>query len=126
VLNNASNRTRLNDEAGSVVTVSPGFRLFACMNPSTDVGKKDLPPSLRNRFVEYFLHEPTNQKDLELIVREYLRDLQIGDKTVLNIVNFYAAIRKLCKTQLCDGTGHKPSFSLRTLCRALKIAARNK
>jgi midasin (ATPase involved in ribosome maturation) len=29
----------------------PDFRLFACMNPATDVGKKDLPAGLRNRFV---------------------------------------------------------------------------
>ena len=27
----------------------PDFRLFACMNPATDVGKKDLPPGVRNR-----------------------------------------------------------------------------
>ena len=27
------------------------FRLFACMNPATDVGKKDLPPGIRNRWV---------------------------------------------------------------------------
>jgi midasin (ATPase involved in ribosome maturation) len=27
----------------------PDFRLFACMNPATDVGKKDLPAGLRNR-----------------------------------------------------------------------------
>ena len=25
------------------------FRLFACMNPATDVGKKDLPVGIRNR-----------------------------------------------------------------------------
>jgi midasin (ATPase involved in ribosome maturation) len=29
----------------------PDFRLFACMNPATDVGKKDLPAGLRNRCV---------------------------------------------------------------------------
>ena len=29
------------------------FRLFACMNPATDVGKKDLPPGIRNRFVNF-------------------------------------------------------------------------
>jgi len=28
----------------------PDFRLFACMNPATDVGKKDLPPGVRNRY----------------------------------------------------------------------------
>lgn len=27
----------------------PDFRLFACMNPATDVGKKNLPLGLRNR-----------------------------------------------------------------------------
>ena len=26
------------------------FRLFACMNPATDVGKKTLPGSIRNRY----------------------------------------------------------------------------
>lgn len=33
------------------------FRLFACMNPATDVGKKDLPPGIRNRFVFIVLPE---------------------------------------------------------------------
>lgn len=27
----------------------PDFRLFACMNPATDVGKRNLPLGLRNR-----------------------------------------------------------------------------
>jgi len=27
------------------------FRLFACMNPATDVGKKDLPLGIRNRYL---------------------------------------------------------------------------
>jgi midasin (ATPase involved in ribosome maturation) len=35
----------------------PDFRLFACMNPATDVGKKNLPPGLRNRFTEVFVSE---------------------------------------------------------------------
>ena len=33
------------------------FRLFACMNPTTDVGKKDLPPGIQNRFVSIVLPE---------------------------------------------------------------------
>lgn len=32
----------------------PDFRLFACMNPATDVGKKDLPSGLRNRYILIF------------------------------------------------------------------------
>jgi midasin len=33
----------------SSVERHPEFRLFACMNPATDVGKRDLPPGIRNR-----------------------------------------------------------------------------
>lgn len=29
--------------------VHPNFRLFACMNPATDAGKRRLPPSIRTR-----------------------------------------------------------------------------
>lgn len=29
----------------------PDFRLLAAMNPATDVGKKELPPGIRNRYV---------------------------------------------------------------------------
>ena len=41
-------------ERGDVETLSihPNFRLFAAMNPPTDVGKKDLPGALRTRFTE--------------------------------------------------------------------------
>ena len=35
--------------SGSVIEKHPDFRVFACMNPATDVGKKDLPVGLRNR-----------------------------------------------------------------------------
>ena len=37
----------------------PEFRLFACMNPATDVGKKDLSPGIRNRYSFYFVNEVT-------------------------------------------------------------------
>lgn len=33
------------------------FRLFACMNPPTDVGKKDLPQVLKARFSEIYVDE---------------------------------------------------------------------
>ena len=32
------------------------FRLFACMNPATDVGKKDLPFGIRNRYESPLKH----------------------------------------------------------------------
>ena len=46
------------------------------MNPATDVGKKELPDGLRNRFTEYFIEEPTNEQDLLLIVQDYLKNLE--------------------------------------------------
>ena len=36
-----------------VVKKHPNFRLFAAMNPSTDIGKKDLPVGIKNRFPSY-------------------------------------------------------------------------
>lgn len=39
--------------------------------------------------------------------------------------SFYLAIRKEANSRLVDGTGHKPHYSLRTLCRALKYVATN-
>ena len=49
--------------------------MFACMNPATDVGKKELPDGLRNRFTEYYIDEPQNEQDLILIVQDYLKSL---------------------------------------------------
>lgn len=39
-------------ERGDITAVPrhPNFRLMAAMNPATDVGKKDLPPGIRNRY----------------------------------------------------------------------------
>jgi midasin len=39
------------DSDVETVVRHPDFRLFACMNPATDVGKKDLPLGIRNRWV---------------------------------------------------------------------------
>lgn len=39
--------------------------------------------------------------------------------------SFYLAVRKEAETKLVDGTGHRPHYSLRTLCRALRFAASN-
>ncbi|KAJ4439015.1 hypothetical protein ANN_14971 [Periplaneta americana] len=104
----------------------PDFRLFACMNPATDVGKKDLPAGLRNRFTEFFVDELTEKSDLMLLVGTYLRDLSLPITKLENIVKFYLSVKMAASTKLTDGTGHKPHYSLRTLCRALSVAALNK
>ena len=42
-----------------------------------------------------------------------------------SLCSFYTAVRKESATKLVDGTGHRPHYSLRTLCRALRFAASN-
>lgn len=101
------------------------FTLFACMNPSTDVGKKDLPAGLRNRFTEFFVEELNEKNDLLLLVNNYLDAMSLKEIDLENIVKFYLTVRKETITTLSDGLGCKPHYSLRTLCRALVIASTN-
>ncbi|CAH6790218.1 midasin [Phodopus roborovskii] len=103
----------------------PDFRLFACMNPATDVGKRNLPPGIRNRFTELYIEELESKEDLQILIVDYLKGLSVNKNTVQGIVNFYTALRKESGTKLVDGTGHRPHYSLRTLCRALRFAASN-
>ncbi|XP_073934254.1 midasin isoform X1 [Castor canadensis] len=103
----------------------PDFRLFACMNPATDVGKRNLPPGIRNRFTELYVEELESKEDLQILIVDYLKGLSVNKNTVQGIINFYTALRKDSGTKLVDGTGHRPHYSLRTLCRALRFAASN-
>lgn len=103
----------------------PNFILFACMNPSTDIGKKDLPAGLRNRFTEFFVEELTDKNDLMLLVNSYLDTMALNDNKIEKIVKFYLNVRKEALTTLSDGSGHKPHFSLRSLCRSLSIASKS-
>ncbi|KAG5479950.1 hypothetical protein LSCM1_06368 [Leishmania martiniquensis] len=101
------------------------FHVFANMNPATDVGKKDLPPSLRSRFVEYYVSEPFNRNDINIVVREYIGFLT-ADPKVDEITDFFLDCVNNAKTKLCalDGESKAPSFSLRTLTRALSYVRR--
>ncbi|KAK2883458.1 hypothetical protein Q8A67_017095 [Cirrhinus molitorella] len=101
----------------------PDFRLFACMNPATDVGKRNLPLGIRNRFTELYVEELECESDLRILVSDYLRCLNLNRSIIQGIISFYLAVRKEANTRLVDGTGHKPHYSLRTLCRALKYVA---
>ncbi|KAF4099466.1 hypothetical protein G5714_019592 [Onychostoma macrolepis] len=98
----------------------PDFRLFACMNPATDVGKRNLPLGIRNRFTELYVEELESESDLRILVSDYLKGLNLTRGIIHGIISFYLAVRKEANTRLVDGTGHKPHYSLRTLCRALK------
>ncbi|KAL6259527.1 hypothetical protein P5V15_009444 [Pogonomyrmex californicus] len=108
---------------GEPVKRHPDFAVFACMNPATDVGKRDLPVGLRNRFTEFYIDELTEQSDLLLLVRSYLEKLNLPPEKHEAIVKFYRNVKKEAMNTLFDGTAHKPHYSLRTLCRALYISA---
>ncbi|KAF2362034.1 ATPase dynein-related AAA domain [Trinorchestia longiramus] len=105
----------------------PNFRLFACMNPATDVGKKELPPGLRNRFTEFYMEDLTKKEDLEILISDYLIQCNPSPKLVQGIWRFYEEVRRRAsaKGELADTTGTAPHYSLRTLCRALAVAAGN-
>ncbi|XP_003200751.2 midasin [Danio rerio] len=123
----------LEGSSGSLVLLDRGdteplfrhsdFRLFACMNPATDVGKRNLPLGIRNRFTELYVEELESESDLRILVSDYLKGLNLSRGIIHGIISFYLAVRKEANTRLVDGTGHKPHYSLRTLCRALKFVA---
>ncbi|XP_023948089.2 midasin [Bicyclus anynana] len=115
-------------EKGDKVPIKrhPDFTLFACMNPATDVGKKDLPVGLRNRFTEFFIDELTERNDLMLLIGDYLYHMNLSGVILEAIYHFYAKIKKEAKLNLVDGSGNAPHYSLRTLCRALTAAAKAK
>ena len=106
------------------VARDPNFRLFGCMNPATDVGKRDLPPGIRNRFTELYVGELTDSEDLGIVVKKYL-DL-IGACPAgfdVKLVQLYQEVRRLAAERvLRDGNNSSPHYSLRTLCRALMHA----
>ncbi|WVF69714.1 hypothetical protein IAT40_004493 [Kwoniella sp. CBS 6097] len=103
----------------------PQFRLFACMNPATDVGKKDLPPNLRARFTELYVPPPDDDREaLTSIVSQYLGDAAAGDKSViLDVVELYTTLKQLSAgKEIVDGSNAAPHYSMRTLARALTFA----
>ncbi|KAI0060319.1 hypothetical protein BV25DRAFT_1871299 [Artomyces pyxidatus] len=115
-------------EQGSLEPVPrhPDFRLFACMNPATDVGKKDLPPNIRSHFTEIDVPPPDADRDTLLaIVTQYIGPSAVGDKAaIMDVAEFYTAVKQLAEDRkIADGANHKPHFSMRTLARALTFAA---
>ncbi|WWC86817.1 uncharacterized protein L201_001696 [Kwoniella dendrophila CBS 6074] len=114
-------------ERGDVEPIArhPQFRLFACMNPATDVGKKDLPPNLRARFTELYVPPPDDDREaLIAIVSQYLGDAAAGDRSIiLDVVELYTTLKKLSAAkEIVDGSNAAPHFSMRTLARALTFA----
>jgi midasin len=77
------------------------------------------------RFSELYVGELTDSNELSVLVSDYLKGMCLTSKQIKDIVKFYIKIRKLAQTTLVDGLGKRPHYSLRTLCRALKISSLN-
>ncbi|GAA6063185.1 hypothetical protein JCM10212_006851 [Sporobolomyces blumeae] len=102
------------------------FRLFACMNPATDVGKRDLPAGLRSKFTELWVPPPDEDRDaLRTIVEGYIGRVAVSDRqVVLDVAELYSTVKSLAlRAQLADGQNLPPHFSMRTLARALSFAS---
>ena len=102
------------------IPMHPNFRLFACMNPPTDVGKKDLPPALRSRFTEIYVPERLDRSDVAIVVQHYIANLT-PNPPVDAVVDFYLECISASDCLLTDGNpiNPKPNYTLRTLSAAL-------
>ena len=115
-------------EKGDIEPIKPhpNFRIFAAMNPATDVGKRDLPPALRGQFRELFVGSPDESlADLLLIIRQYIGHLIVGDeRAASDVAHSYLKIKRAAEGHdIVDGVGEKPHFSVRTLSRTLSYVS---
>lgn len=120
-------RSVLLSEKGDVESIkaNPDFRLFGCMNPATDVGKKDLPQSIRSRFTELYVSSPDQDiEDLLKIIDKYIGKYSLSDEWVGNdVAELYLEAKKLSDhNKIVDSSNQKPHFSIRTLTRTLLYA----
>lgn len=51
----------------------PGFRIIGCMNPGSDIGKKELPENVRLKFTELFIPDITDERFIVDRVRKAKR-----------------------------------------------------
>ncbi|KAL7273036.1 AAA ATPase midasin [Rhizina undulata] len=124
LLKDGGNGSILLSEKGDIerIQAHPDFRIFGCMNPATDVGKRDLPSGLRSRFTELYVVSPDQDfGNLLAIVKEYLGHLTVGDERVCSdVAHLYMEAKKLAEQhRLVDGANQRPHFSMRTLTRTL-------
>jgi len=113
-------------ERGDVQPIQrhPDFRLFACMNPATDVSKRDLPPSIRYKFAEIFVDETdVYPADLKLFIEYAVGPSTSVGKEAISAL-YYRFKDAIARFEFVDGSNHKPLLNLRTLNRALRFARR--
>lgn len=124
LLSEVESRSILLSEKGEAesIVAHKDFRIFACMNPATDVGKRDLPSGIRSKFTEIYVHSPDRDiSDLLSIIDKYILKYSVNDEWVGNdIAELYLEAKRLAEcNQIVDGSNQRPHFSIRTLTRTL-------
>jgi midasin len=115
-------------DAGSSLSIKrhSNFKLFACMNPATDYGKKDLPDFLKRVFSTIFVPDPDSNKEefLSLITDSLGADyVHIYPEAPSVVSEIYYSLKSLANQGLLVGEENKkPLFNLRSLSRALGYA----
>ena len=73
------------------------FRLFGCMNPATDVGKRDLPANIRGYFSEYNVSDPGEDfADLLILVENAMSSYSMSDTSIIHdVAALYQETRRL-------------------------------
>ena len=110
-------------ENGSAIQfrAHPDFRLFAAMNPATEIGRTKLVSSLRSCFTELYFDSPDkNQGSLRYIVEKYVSNISLSQNFLSSVIGLYFKIKEMCSEgHLYTGIGSRPTYSLRTLTRVL-------
>lgn len=102
------------------IKVHPSFRIFACMNPHGDFGKKKYESKVFNKV--FFYDFSTQLKCIKAVVQSVTRNL-IAE--VDQISEFYFEFKKsLAKKEYSNII--EPLISGRTLCRALNLIISNR
>ncbi|KAL0222135.1 hypothetical protein RCL1_001989 [Eukaryota sp. TZLM3-RCL] len=113
----------LSDWGGSVsIKKNSGFRLFAAINPATDVGKKALPSIVGEQFVPITVPDLLSFSDLRPLVTNILRPYS-DIYPVDSIIKCYRELRsKSLDGSLVDESNYKPLYTLRSLTRVFSFS----
>ncbi|KAM3143024.1 hypothetical protein pb186bvf_004842 [Paramecium bursaria] len=90
------------------IQIHPDFRLFGCMNPGHDVGKKELPINIRNKFTQLHIEDMNHRSDIVDFIRGIINNFDVQ-----KIADLYIQLRQ------------DRVYSLRNLSRALNYYKNN-
>ncbi|KAL4485768.1 hypothetical protein ABPG72_012308 [Tetrahymena utriculariae] len=103
----------------------PMFRIIGCMNPGSDIGKKELPENVRAKFTEIYVHDISEREDILTLVKKKLGSIVEFD-VCQKIVDLFMQIKYDSENhQLEDGYNRKTHISLRNLARSLNYIRQN-